>query len=289
MWVQFWSNSKVYAGHSGKPMSRRLTVLLAVSFLLTWTCWWILVPLARARKMVYGHPSFMLLYVLGGSGPTIAAYVAVLATRSQAPLREFHSRLFRWRVAARWYVIAVALPVAIALASLAIAIVVNPELPRALSFRPWYMFFPLLLMMVVGGGLEELGWRGVAQPEMERALPRPVAAVLVGMIWSLWHLPLFSLPGVGQYQTDFAVFMIFSVGGALILAWLYGRTESILLCILFHASWNAGAALGLAIPSDRHLLAVLDSCLRVVVGALLLTVGSALSVQPSAARLNHRH
>jgi membrane protease YdiL (CAAX protease family) len=199
----------------------------------------------------------------------------VLATPAQSSLREFHSRLFRWRVAGWWYVIAVALPVALALVSVGLAGFVDPDFVRGLSVRPWYLFVPLFLVMIAGGGLEELGWRGVAQPEMEPRLGRPAAAVLVGLIWSLWHVPLFVLPGVRQYGTDFPVFAIGLVGGALILAWLYGRTESILLCILFHAGWNAVAALGLAIPSDRHLPALLDACLRLVVGALLFAVGSA--------------
>lgn len=253
----------------------RLKVFLAVSFLITWTCWWTLVPLARTQTTAYGHLPFMFLYMLGGLGPTIAAYVAVLATPAQSPLREFNSRLFRWRVSGWWYIIALALPMALALAALGLATFVDPDLPRGLSVRPWYMFVPLFLVMIVGGGLEELGWRGVAQPEMEQGLSRPVAAVLVGLIWSVWHLPLFVLPGVGQYGTNFPVFVICVVGGALILAWLYGRTGSILLCILFHASLNAVAALGLAIPSGQSRTALLDACLRVFVGALLLSVGSA--------------
>jgi membrane protease YdiL (CAAX protease family) len=266
-------------------MTRRLTIHLAVTFAITCTSWGILVPLARARTIVYGDLPFMLLYALGGLGPTLAAYVAVLATPTQAPLAEFHRRLFRWRVAGRWYVIALGLPVTLAMASVGTTILVDPGSARQFSVRPWYMFVPLFLFMVAGGGLEELGWRGVAQPEMERGLGRPAAAVLVGLVWSLWHLPLFVLPGVGQYGTNFPVFTISVVGGALILAWLYARTGSILFCIVFHASGNAIAALGLAIPSRRGLAALLDACLRVVVGALLLAVGSAPSdkrLQPPA-------
>ncbi|MGB7761927.1 MAG: type II CAAX endopeptidase family protein [Bryobacteraceae bacterium] len=253
-------------------MSRRLTIFLTVTFLITWTCWWILVPQARAQRTVYGQFPFMLLYILGGAGPTIAAYAAVLATPSQSPLREYHSRLFRWRVSGWWFLVALALPVALVLASVGIAVSVHPGLARALPVRPWYTFVPLFFVMIAGGGLEELGWRGVAQPEMERVLTRPVAAVLVGAIWSLWHLPLFALPGVHQYGTDFPLFAIAAIGGALILAWLYGRTRSILLCIFFHASWNA-AATGLAIPSSQHLPTLLGACLWVLVGALLLALG----------------
>ena len=278
MKVNIWQSGSARASeteYSGNP-AKRFKIFLSASFLITWTCWGILVPLARARTLTYGRPGFMFLYMLGGLGPTLSAYIAVLATPLQSPLKEFHARLFRWRVSAGWYVVALLLPVALALASVAVAILVQPDFPKGLSVRPWYMLIPLFFMMVAGGGLEEHGWRGVAQPELERKLNRPAAALLVGLIWACWHLPLFFLPGVGQYGTDFPLFAIGVVGGALILAWLYGRTESILLCILFHAGWNTVAAFGLAIPSDRSLPAVLNVCLRVIVGVLLLTFGSAM-------------
>lgn len=83
----------------------RLKTYLIATFLITWTCWWALVLLTRTGTMAYGYgqPLFMVFYLLGGLGPTIAAFVAVLATPAQSPLREFNARLFRWRVAWWWY------------------------------------------------------------------------------------------------------------------------------------------------------------------------------------------
>lgn len=271
----------------------RLKTYLAVTFLITWTCWWTLVLLVRPGTTVYGHPLLMLLFALGGLGPTIAAYAAVLATPNQSPLGEFNLRLFRWRVVWWWYVIALLLPFALALAPLALAALIDPGLPASLVLRPWYMFFPLFLVMILGGGLEELGWRGVAQPQMEQGIGRPAAAVLVGLIWSLWHLPLFFLPGVGQYGTNFFSFLIGVVGSALILAWLNGRTQSILLCILFHAGLNTVAALGLAIPSGRSGPALLEACFKVLIGALLLFVfpgvrDKSLQPKPFSGTMGHR-
>jgi membrane protease YdiL (CAAX protease family) len=256
---------------------RRLAVFLATSFLISWTAWGILALLARTGSVVHGQFPFMLLYALGGLGPTLAAYAAVVATSAEASLSEFHGRLLRWRVPGSWYLIAVGVPVALALSSTGIASVIEPASTLAHAIEPWYMFAPLLLLMVLGGGLEELGWRGVAQPELERRVGRPAAAVLVGLVWSLWHLPLFVLPGVSQYQTSFVIFAVGVVGGALILAWLYGRTGSIMLCVVFHAAWNAIAALGVEIPASRGSLALLDAFLRVLVGALLLAGGLAPS------------
>ena len=134
------------------------------------------------------------------------------------------------------------------------------------------MYFRLFPFMILGGGLEELGWRGVAQPEMERGINRPAAAVLVGLIWSLWHLPLFYLPGVGKFGTSFFPFALEIVGTALILAWLYGQTQSILLCILFHAGLNAVACLGLWRPAGRGWLSVFDAGFAILAGTLLLAL-----------------
>lgn len=259
-------------------LNRRLVIFLAVAFGITWSAWGVLGWLARAQALVYGQWPFMVLYVIGGLGPTIAAYIAVITTSAQAPLREFHQRLLRWRVAGWWYVIAMGLPVGLAVLSVVSATQFSSGLAGTLSVRPWYLFLPLFAMMIVGGGLEELGWRGVAQPELTRAIGPAKAALSVGLIWAVWHVPLFFLPGVSQYGGNFPVFAVGVIANALMLGWLYSRTDSILLCIVFHASSNAITALGFAIPRESGWWVLLGPCLNVLVGAVLLF---ALPVRPS--------
>lgn len=212
----------------------------------------------------------MLLYLLGGLGPALAGIFAVRSTCSQPSLAEFRRRCLRWRISPAWYAVAAGLPVALAPAAIGLARLLGLDTGETLSLRPWWAYFPLLVAMVAGGGIEEPGWRGVAQPEAERRLGRPLAALLVGLIWACWHLPLFYIPGVGQYRSNFPVFALGIIGNALILAWLYGRTKSVLLCVLFHASWNAIVALGWTVPSDRPMAGALADCVRVAAGAILL-------------------
>ena len=232
-------------------MTRRFGLFVGAAFAVTWTSWWLLVRFAVARAAVYGQLPFMMLYIAGGLGPTIAAYVVVVATRARDPLAEFHRRLLRRRLAGRWYLIAVGLPIGLATAPFAAARWLAPSSFGTLAVKPWYMFGPLFALMIAGGGLEELGWRGVAQPELERRLARPTAALIVGAIWAAWHVPLFFLPGVSQYGTSFPMFAVGVIGNALILAWLYGHTRSVMLCVIYHAAWNAILAQGVAIPRGR--------------------------------------
>jgi membrane protease YdiL (CAAX protease family) len=255
-------------------MNRRLAVFFGASFAVSWTAWGILLPLARGKTVQYGDPLFMGLYVLGGLGPTIAAYASVLATSGQGRVAEYNGHLLRWRLGGWWYLAAVGVPVALAVACVGIEAQLDPDMGRTLSIRPWYTFLGLLVLMIAGGGLEELGWRGVAQAELERGMGRSGAAVLIGLVWAAWHLPLFALPGVSQYGTYFPVFAVNILGMALILAWLYGRNGSILPCILFHASSNAVAALGFTVPSSRRPFALANALLTVSVGCVLLALRS---------------
>lgn len=250
------------------PASRRALVYLAATFGITWVAWGILVVLVQRQVTRYGTWPFMSLYMLGGLGPTIGAYVAVWRTAGQAPLGEFNRRVLRWRVRPVWYLLALGLPVALGFMAIGIAVALKPALAAAVSFKPWYLFPLYLLMTLVGGGLEELGWRGITQDEWARSIGPLRAALLIAPLWALWHLPLFFLPGVAQYHGNFALFLAGQFGTALLLGWLYTRTRSILLCVLMHAASNAVVMMGVFVPSGMG-MGLTGPCLGLAVGLLL--------------------
>jgi len=248
--------------------SRRTLIYLACAFGITWIAWGTLAVLAQAQVTAYGQWPFMSLYVLGGLGPTIAAYLAVWRTREQAPLREFNQRLLRWRVHPVWYLVALGLPIVLGFFAVGLAVALKPALGAAVSFRAWYLFPVFFLMTIIGGGLEELGWRGITQEEWGQSLGAARAALMIGPIWAIWHLPLFFLPGVAQYHAGFALFLVGIMGNALLFGWLYSHTRSILLCVFMHAASNAVTMMGVAIPSGMG-MSLVGPCLSLCVGALL--------------------
>ena len=206
----------------------------------------------------------------------------MLTTAAHTPFIEFHRRVVRWRVSIWWYLVAAGIPITLAVASRAVSALLTRGVAGALPLRTWYMFPPLFMVMIGGGGLEELGWRGVAQAEMERTIGRAGAALLVGLAAAVWHGPLFLIPGVSQYAANFPVFATGVIGSALILAWLYGCTGSVLLCVVFHAAVNAVAALGFVVPHYHSWLALFN----VFLGSVLLLSAPASankSLQPTAA------
>jgi membrane protease YdiL (CAAX protease family) len=251
---------------------RRLRLFLVITFAITWGAWWALAALVPSTGLRFDNVPIMSLYILGGFGPTIAALISVFATPAEGSFQEFTGRLFRWRVNAIWYAFALGFPTALEFSSFKIASALGyvPAVPFVL--KAWWQIVPLFGTMIVGGGLEELGWRGVAQPALERQTARPLAATIIGAIWVSWHLPLFFIPGTAQFHSSFLIFAVFTFGNTFLLAWLYARTQSIVLCIGFHAASNASSGMHLPVPAGNPPYAAVAALINLAVGACLLLV-----------------
>jgi membrane protease YdiL (CAAX protease family) len=91
------------------------------------------------------------------------------------------------------------------------------------------------------GGQEELGFRGFAQPKLQEKFNSVIASLIIGMMWFLWHLPLLLwLPTFEPVQSyeETLMFGIFVVELSFTYTWIYNRTQSILLPMLLHATYN---------------------------------------------------
>jgi membrane protease YdiL (CAAX protease family) len=97
----------------------------------------------------------------------------------------------------------------------------------------------MIPMMIIGGGLEEAGWRYILQPELEKKFSFTLSTIITAVIWWIWHLPLFFIQGVFQYGQDFFMFGINVLGLAFALASIRKNTNSVWLCVLFHSLINS--------------------------------------------------
>jgi len=110
-----------------------------------------------------------------------------------------------------------------------------------LADLPWYkfLFIPVVTaVMIIGGGLEEVGWRGFLQPSLEKKLPIVVAILLTGIIWDVWHLPLWFIQGVSQSSFNFWGFALYNIVVSFILVAAYKLTHCVFTCVLLHAWTN---------------------------------------------------
>jgi uncharacterized protein len=103
--------------------------------------------------------------------------------------------------------------------------------------------------LLAGPLSEEFGWRGYLQPRVRQRFEPVRTAVVVGATWSLWHLPLFFLPGTGQYDKGLfsiqaALFFISWIPISYVILYVSERLRGgVWAAIITHASFNVTEAL----------------------------------------------
>ena len=207
---------------------------------ISWICWLPLV--ASDHRIGYVAPSVSpLLVVLGTFGPFFAA-VAMVARRSGfRGLGEFIGQAFRWRMGLRWYLAALVAPALIRTVVLTVHVLKGGSLPDLSDPARW-LAIPgtFVAVLLIGGPTgEEFGWRGFLLQRVQPQVGMLPAAVIIGFISALWHLPLFFIPAAVQSHLPFALFLVRTIALSIISTWLYnGTRRSLLSVLLFHASLN---------------------------------------------------
>jgi uncharacterized protein len=92
---------------------------------------------------------------------------------------------------------------------------------RLSMLLPGIYVFPAywLIMIFLGGGQEEIGWRGYILKHLEDKLALQVGSILLSVIWALWHIPLFFISGTSQTYMNFFGFMMLTFGYSFIFSW----------------------------------------------------------------------
>jgi membrane protease YdiL (CAAX protease family) len=99
---------------------------------------------------------------------------------------------------------------------------------------------PLVVLQAVFiyGGNEELGWRGIMQPILQNKLPYPIATIIVGAVWAIWHLPLWFIEGNSHQGSSFVMFAIFAVLLSYWLSAIINSHGSVFYCMIMHGITN---------------------------------------------------
>lgn len=216
-------------------MGKRITInYLIGTFLITYIMWGIIIAANQIGYLQYGTPISIILYIIGGNAPPIAAYVVLKRGGKIASIRQFAKEAFSIKQKPRFY--------AVLIVFLVFYFGV-PAVMQGISIgAKLYVGFLSIPLMILAGGLEELGWRYILQTSLEKQLPFEIATSLTACIWAIWHLPLFFIKGTVQSTWSFGLFIIMVFGMSFALAAILYISKSIWLCILFHSTINALAS-----------------------------------------------
>ena len=98
------------------------------------------------------------------------------------------------------------------------------------------------LMLVIGGGQEEFGWRGYAQEPLQEKIGVIPASLVIGLIWGIWHLPLWFMAGDLHGAYSFLAFVLMTTSISIVYAWLYNSSgKKLIVVMVFHAMNNTAA------------------------------------------------
>ena len=204
---------------------------LFFTFILMASGWGICLLCSLLGIYLSEMPLLYIPYLLGGLSPTFASYIATKKTGKIGSVKEWLRITFDYKHGIFSYLL---LPVLAALFFLCLCCISGYE-----SGAPLFALVFMIPMMLLGGGLEETGWRGLLQPELEDRFGYTLATVFVAVIWWIWHLPLFYIVGVSQYGADFLAFGVNVIGLSFALSAIKKITASTFLCVLFHCLINS--------------------------------------------------
>ncbi|MEY2527452.1 MAG: protease family protein [Verrucomicrobiota bacterium] len=212
----------------------RLVAFFVIAYALSWYPW--ILALVQHRS---SGPNPL--------GPLVAAVIVTAFVYGWSGLREFFSRLVRWRVGAKWYAVALAMPFLVCLIAVAITLCFVPRSQISVLSIEKMRELPdrfLFILLFIGLG-EEPGWRGFALPELQTKYSPLIASLILAPLWALWHLPLIG----NEFPWPIVPAFLLSIfGGTFVQTWLFNRTKgSVLLAMLFHTTVNTVGA-GLIFP-----------------------------------------
>lgn len=235
--------------------TRHIALFLAVTFGWSWGFW--AIPFLDHRG-VFLAPMLIRL-TLGGTpaawGPLIGALAAALVRGGGRGVWVLFRRAGRIGIGWRWYaVVFLTFPVLIGGSALLAGLAGAPAFAGEVWTQPIAIPVAFVYILLLGGPLqEEFGWRGTLLDPMQDRLGGLGASLVVGMVWALWHVPLFLFPNdaAPYYGKPFWGLLVTLVTISVLFTWVWNRTgRSVWAVLVFHTMFNLSHWLFPALESD---------------------------------------
>jgi membrane protease YdiL (CAAX protease family) len=170
-------------------------------------------------------------------GPTVAGVILTRIVDGKRGLRDLVSRMLCWRFSIRWYAVLLVPPILVVTSLLSLTTIVST------SYAP-NRFLIGIFFGVPAGFLEEIGWTGFAFPKLCLQKNALAASVILGVLWSTWHLPVIdhlgtATPHGASWFSFFVTFAAAMTAIRVLISWIYTNTNSVLLAQLMHVSSTA--------------------------------------------------
>lgn len=227
----------------------------ALTLVLTWGFW---IPAGMKRGEGQGTLVTILHYA-GGVMPTLVALTLLFRTEGAVGRKDYARRLVDFRrIGGGWYaVIALTAPLLTLLGLILGGKGASFETGLNLVQQPLSLIPFGLFLLLFGPLPEEMAWRGYALDRLQSRMNGLNASVILGLLWTIWHLPLFLINqtyqhGLGIGTPQFWLYMLDKIPQSVLMTWIYNNNRrSTLSAVLFHFMANfMGEALDLTLRGE---------------------------------------
>ena len=233
-----------HSGRTPAPTTRRgpltarsVRAYFVGTFALSWSLGALLVAFADQVEALFGpmgytNPAFILLVY----SPGLVGLLMVWRHYGRRGVGSLLRRLTLWRMPGRWWVLLLGMPAVFYAGAVVTGNVAD------FPFSPWYHVLPALVPALLIGPVEELGWRGVALPLLQRRFAPLWASLILGVVAALWHTPAFLMSGTKQAAWAYGPFFLGVVAISVILTPMFNAARgSLLVAVIFHTQMNGPA------------------------------------------------
>jgi len=221
-------------------------IYFAATCLWTWLLWGI--AIVTKGSMESGEGIGLLL--LGVAGPMVTGIAFTYLTRDKEGRRDYWKRVIDFkRIGLKWFLVILLFVPAMHIVAALLDVLIGGggttwgEAARGVVENPLSIIASILFASLIPF-IEELGWRGYVLDRLQEKQSALVSSLILGVVWSLWHLPMFFIEGsyqagLGIGTLEFWLFFLSIVPLTLVFTWIYNNTNrSTLAVILFHAMVN---------------------------------------------------
>ena len=172
-----------------------------------------------------------------------AALLVTWGSGDRGALQRLRDRSLTIRGGGLWVAAAFLLPAALFAVSLVVLAIFDgsPVSWNRMGASTEYPEMPLpifwLANVVCYGFGEEVGWRGFALPRIQTRRSALSSALLLGLAWAGWHLPLFTFSeGLSRLGIGGTAGWLMSIlTGSVLMAWFFNSSGgSVLAVAIFH-------------------------------------------------------